>query len=137
MWLSDCWAWMQWPESRKERGTTSDSRSQVIASPPSRGLQAWPSETTGECRWGTGCRRAEQGAWSRESCSPGASLGSCLRSPALRPGRGFHPHPLSLVGDSKPRQAELGSAFIRLVLLCSCTVELRNKKACWFKNMYI
>lgn len=39
---------MQWPESRKERGTTSDSCSQVIASSPSRGLQAWHLVTAGE-----------------------------------------------------------------------------------------
>lgn len=116
---------MQWPESRKERGTTSDSRSQVIASSPSRGLQAWHLETAGECLRGTGCRRAEQGAWSRESCSRRPSLGSPRWGMA-----GISVTRTLLVGDGKPRQAELGSAFIRLVLLCSCTVELRNKKAC-------
>lgn len=42
---------------------------------------------------------------------------------------GFVTHSLSL-GASKPGQAEVGSASFWLLLLCSCTVELRNKKAC-------
>lgn len=108
---------MQWPESRKERGTTSDSCSQVITSSPSRGLQAWHSETAGEsvCT-GLGADVLSRVLGARNPAFP-ELLWDPASFPALRHGKGFHPCTLSLVGDSKPRQAELGSAFIRLVLL--------------------
>lgn len=83
---------MQWPESRKERGTTSDSCLQVIASSPARGLQAWHLETTGE----SVCEGLGADALSRVLGAGNPALPELLQDPGfaslLGHGRDFH-HP--------------------------------------------